>query len=591
MEINNIYVKINFILCIFFILNMFYFKSIRAQSDEKESDQKEAYINKAQIHINKEENIPLYEEHFNNGNKKLKQKKYSEAIYEFEKALEYNNKNLETYFNLAIAYMINNNYEKTLLLYFEILGLSPHNTDVFLKIAETYLHINDFENSEKYYSHVLSVSPLNKEAQEGLSELKKQKELYENSAENHYNKGRYLFEKGEIEESIEAFKKSIEINDNFFPSYIELGKIYSYNNKFDQALEIYRSVIRYDDNYVPAYLGISRIFFQKKDYPKAMEVLEKLNPDERDESVSMQLDIIKRKMNNVLQGVLIGDILYKNGYFDDAYEKYFTAEQDFPGYIPVYIKIADVYLEKNNIEKAEEYYKKAQAINKAYIPALLGQAKIYEMRKNNEMAYKYYRQIQKIDPENKKAFNFIKLQERDTDISVRMEEISKSLNLTREELAVLLVEKFELERRITDRIKGVIIIDIDDHWAYDYIKKIVETGIMDLFPNRMFLPTKSVTKGEFALCLKNIRAKLSYEKIIDKDFSKLISVSPYKDVPPLHERFNAVISSSLDGVLTGFNDNTFKADDLISGEEAIEAINRLNNKVNVQPLAVSIQPE
>ncbi len=526
----------------------------------------------------KEKNTNLSNDFYEKGKNKLEEKKYYKAIAEFEKALQFDNNNPDIYFSLAKCYNIMNKNNKALLIYLKLIGITTDKEKAFIGLADTYRYINDFKNSDFFYSFVLSISPDNKEAKHGLEELKKQIEFYENSAENHFYNGKKLLENSDIEKSINAFLKSLELNENFLPSYIELGGIYINQDKLDKAMEMFDKSLKFDEEYIPAYLGISKVFYKEREYEKAKTILEKAKKiDEEDEAIALQLDIVKQKIDIIAKQIKAGDILYENGCLKEALEKYYFVLENTLDNNIINIKIGDIYLELNNLEKANEHYNAVLIKDKTSVPALIGRAKIFEKENNPEMASKYFRQVLILDSENPYAKNFLKYDSIDNKLSSYFAAISNTEQITRGELAALIAKHIELTKKKFDISEGVIIMDIDDYWAKPYIKKIVELKILDLFPNRMFLPYRKISRGEFAEYLKNIYLQLSDEKIKDKNFSQTMDSSPYADVLPLHGNFNAIILNSIEGIISGYPDNIFKADDPVSGKDAKESIEKLNN--------------
>ncbi|MBI4650114.1 tetratricopeptide repeat protein [Candidatus Desantisbacteria bacterium] len=526
----------------------------------------------------KDENI--CKNFYKSGYEKLNNHKYKQAFGDFQKALQYDNQNIDVYLSLAKCYFALNEFNQALINYFQILGIFPENSSAIQGLADIYRSMNNFEYSEKYYNRALVILPENKHALTGIMELKKQKELYENSAENHYNLGKKLFDNGDIEKSLISFQKSIEINNNFLFSYIEIAKIYTQQEKYNLAEEIFNKVIELNKEFIPAYTGLSKLYYNMKEYQKAENIFKKVKNVDDDNEVQLQLDLIKNKLEQIHKILDAGDILYFNAYYEEALTKYTLIQEDYQGYIPIYIKIGSVYLAMDNLDNAKKFYNKALEFDKLYVPALVGLAKIYNKEKNVDMAYKYFKQILKLDSSNKEAYDFFKLKNDNSVISLHITGLSGSPNITRGELAALLVELMELDRKIANKGKGLIIIDIDEHWAKNQIKKAVENEIMELFPNRMFYPDRTISRADLAEYLKNVYNKLSNEKIKNRDFTKSAKISPYSDIESIHTNYNAIIINSLLGILPGFSDNTFRADANASGEEALKSINLLNNYIN-----------
>lgn len=210
----------------------------------------------------------------------------------------------------------------------------------------------------------------------------------------------------------EARKYMLKLIEKYPQSYLGhkiLAEIYEKEGKHSNAI----------DEYVRA------IEINTKDYNsyfKVAELLENLN--NRDASINMLNDLLKKKPNNLQASMLLGDILYKEGRFKEAANIYTDALKYNPGNYDIYYNLGMVYTRLNDFQKAKEYYQTAAEINSMLYNAKFSLAQIsmiygdlteaenyfMECLVKEEVeagSYYYLAQISMIKGDKEKAINYI----------------------------------------------------------------------------------------------------------------------------------------------------------------------------------------
>lgn len=106
--------------------------------------------------------------------------------------------------------------------------------------------------------------------------------------------------------------------------------------------------------------------------------------------------------------------------------------------------------------------------------------------------------------------------------------------------------------------------DIADHWAKESIIKLTEEGLIKGFDDYTFRPNESITRGDVALTLS---------KLFDfpKPESGLLSFS---DVQEGTELYDAVSEIYYNGIMTGYDNNSFKPEQPIKRDQLIIILTR-----------------
>ncbi|WP_440923134.1 hypothetical protein [Candidatus Pelagibacter sp.] len=191
----------------------------------------------------------------------LKQKDYISAIESGKKVIEYENKkNPLSYFNLALAFDLNEDYKTAIKLY-KIVEKTDFKEKkiLFNNLAKCYFSDRNINESTHYYHKALEIDKNDKIIINNLLNLylriekideveyyyNRAKEIDENYIEFKLNKSEYLLLKNKTEEAIKLLESIINETKSYI-AYPKLAKIYAMinNNKkvietIDEALKVY----------------------------------------------------------------------------------------------------------------------------------------------------------------------------------------------------------------------------------------------------------------------------------------------------------------------------------------------------------------
>lgn len=111
--------------------------------------------------------------HNNLANALRDQKKFDEAIKEYEKAIELNPQSANTYLNLASVYQYSlNDFDKAMEVYQKAIQSNSKNVDFINMAALAYEQHGDNDKAKEYFQKVLEIESENQAAKAGLERLK-----------------------------------------------------------------------------------------------------------------------------------------------------------------------------------------------------------------------------------------------------------------------------------------------------------------------------------------------------------------------------------------------------------------------------------
>lgn len=167
-----------------------------------------------------------YQKHYNKGIEYYKDRKFDEAIKEFEQAININPKNADSYFELGRIYNFQKNYEESVKAYEKGLQIDPEGSYfVFFHLGLNYYNSKQFDKS--------------------LENLHKAEKLI--TDEYSYT----------------------EYSVNFI-----LAKSYFLKKNYDKAIKYFKIVLELQPDYVHGYYLLSNCYINKRNHKDAINILE-----------------------------------------------------------------------------------------------------------------------------------------------------------------------------------------------------------------------------------------------------------------------------------------------------------------------------
>ena len=308
--------------------------------------------------------------------------------------------------------------------------------------------------------------------------------------------------------------------------------------------------------------------------------------------------------------------LLDEGKFFDAAKKFERALGLDPKYQPAYIGLADVFTEWGIFDKAEKNLKKAKKLNKKnpavyvawgrfyaaqwknekaeeqfalaleynskWAPAYYYRGQMYEKYRNTDAAQKEYKQALNVNPDYYKAseaWNRLQKIDRAAEgMPNYYKKIAEADSLTRADIAFLMIVELNVETFIKQTEEEVKVnihepYDIANHRMKDYIRRVLEIGVMEAFPDKLFNPNSNVNRTEFAMLMEKIIVRVTGDESVQTKF--IGSESPFPDVENSHYAFNAIMTTTTRGILSAGTDGKFGPMEPVKGADALLAVKKL----------------
>lgn len=148
--------------------------------------------------------------------------------------------------------------------------------------------------------------------------------------------------------------------------------------------------------------------------------------------------------------------------------------------------------------------------------------------------------------------------------------IPESPQITRGDLAALIgVRLGPVLRQSRDT---VVVTDLRNHWAENWINTVVRAGMMQAFDNHTFQPREPVERADLAVTVARLLADLAPQQRMSEWRAAGVRFS---DVPTGHLAYQVASIAVASGVLDRAADQSFQPSRRVTGAEAVQAVERL----------------
>ncbi len=389
-----------------------------------------------------------------------------------------------------------------------------------------------------------------------------------------YQQGVNYFNQGNYEDAIRHFQLAIERDAMHLRAYLSLGDVYSMQQKFLLAETYYNKVLKYDPQSIPAYTALGNMNTSMGNYREAMSFYRKvLELEPSNQFVQQQLQKVLTDLFNwhYEQGMA-----YKEaGDIDQALIEFQKAQALSPDDIEFAVEIGNLFLQQQDYVMADGYFQQVLASNPNYLPAIIGAGKVQRALNHYNEAINYFKAGLDVQPGNPEAGSLLSQAQSEKvqrSLPPQYSAIAAAEQVTRGDVAALLMVDLMLENRLPSPPRVAIISDITTHWAKAYIIKAVQFHLMGLPPDRYFRPNEPIRKGELAFVLDTVFNALS------RPLPQGSSVG-FSDVHPQNLYHNAVVRVYSAGIIHAETDKTFGVVNSVSGQEAKDIFERVKSMI------------
>lgn len=178
-----------------------------------------------------------------------------EAVQNYSKAIELNNKYFDAYVNRGVIYSQMNKNEEALKDFNKAVEINDKNPAPYINKAILYKKLKNNLAAEVNYEIAIKLNRKDPEA--------------------YYNRGLYHSESGNYKEAVKDFSKAIHLDNNFSDAYISRGSCYVNLKKYQEALADFDKAIKLNPKSSIAYYNKGVLYHELEDFQEALKNYDK----------------------------------------------------------------------------------------------------------------------------------------------------------------------------------------------------------------------------------------------------------------------------------------------------------------------------
>ena len=389
------------------------------------------------------------------------------------------------------------------------------------------------------------------------------------AAEDHAEAWRQL-QAGDLLAAERGFSELLQNWPNFYPALAGLGFVGLARSQSAEAIEHFDLALEGGGTYLPALLGRGESFLVENRMSEALESFQAaLAADPSLTTLRQRVEELRfTNLTDQVAGARAAIAAGQDTQAREAYERVIAASPE-SGFL--YVELAEIEHRLGLEEVALERLAQAIRLDPDAVAAWMLMADIYEASADLDRAEQA---LLRADAIESNADVAARLREYDArrlqaDLPPQYREIGAADTITRGQLAALLGIRFETQVTAQPGGAAAIITDTRDHWAYQWVITVAQSGLMVADANYRFQPDRALTREELAL----IGARLL----------RLSGVSPASttsasqaivDLAPVHRSYPAV-AEAVDREFLVLDQGRFRPNRPVSGREAIAALDRI----------------
>ncbi|WP_162848558.1 S-layer homology domain-containing protein [Paenibacillus nanensis] len=136
--------------------------------------------------------------------------------------------------------------------------------------------------------------------------------------------------------------------------------------------------------------------------------------------------------------------------------------------------------------------------------------------------------------------------------------------VTRAEMAAMLARNLAPEAKADG---AASFPDVEKHWAFASIETVNDLNMMQGYKNGFFGPQDDITRAQMAMIV--------YRWLNETGALEEAGRAEYADLTSSHWAYEAIIAIWQSGIMTGYEDGTFRPEDKLTRAEAVKVLNRL----------------
>jgi Tfp pilus assembly protein PilF len=300
--------------------------------------------------------------------------------------------------------------------------------------------------------------------------------------------------------------------------------------------------------------------------------------------VRRRIDVLK--FRDAGQGLADARAAARAGRFDDAIRAYGAAIATSPDSAFLYRELAAVERQKGDAPSALDHLRKAVDLDASDAGSWTQIGELLEASGEFDAAAAAYSSALAVEPSAsvQAKLDAVRTRAEIARLPAEYRAIDRAPQITRGELAALIGVNLAPLLRPDPRLEAEPITDVRNDWAATWILLVARARIIDPFPNHSFQPRATVRRIDLAQAVSRLLAQIAPIKPAQAKAWETARPK-FSDLAPTHLQYPAASAAVASGVLAANADGSFQPSRAVTGEEAAEAIRRVEALAGLAPPA------
>jgi tetratricopeptide (TPR) repeat protein len=369
------------------------------------------------------------------------------------------------------------------------------------------------------------------------------------------------------------FGVALKLGPGLYPARAGQGYVAMAMRDYTSALTAFDAALQANASYVPALVGRGQALLASQKTDAALEAFEKaLSIDPSLTDLSRRVEVLR--FRNVQDVIDAAQIAAREGRVDDARRAYERAIAISPDSAFLHRELGQLERRAGDNDRALTHLRRAVELDSNDATALVETGEVLEGRGDATGAENAYRKANAIDPslDLSGRITAVAQRARESKLPPEFRAALTAPQITRGDLAALIGVRLDgLVRQAPAR--QVVVTDTQRHWASTWITETASAGIIEPFENHTFQPRALVRRGDLATVVSRLVALIAASNPSVRE--RLSQRPTIADVPPRHLQYDAVVSAVAVGAMPLVDGDRFQVARQVSGEEAVEVIDRV----------------
>jgi len=386
---------------------------------------------------------------------------------------------------------------------------------------------------------------------------------------------------GDLRTAERGFAAVLDRTPGFYPAHTGLAYLDLARGAYDESLARFDAVLAAAPGYAPALAGRGEVLLAQDRTDDALAAFEAaLAADPGLAGVRRRVDVLRfRTLEAIVEQARRAA---EQGQLDLSAAAYERAIATSPESAFLHRELADVELARGRLDAALARASRGVELDPSDARALQTVAEVHVARQAFDAALSALARAAEMDPAGGAARRMeeVRAMAALARSPAEYRAIARAPAITRGALAAVIGVRLEpLLARAAQR-EGVFITDTRGHWASAWILTVARAGVMEVYPNYTFQPAATVARGELATVVSRLLAIVARTEPALAERWRSPAVE-FTDLAPGNLNYPAAALAVTAGVMSVFDNRTFQLSRVVSGAEAMTAIERVQELAGI----------